>query len=568
MDLRPLELLTHISSEMLSVGPLHERAERLVAEIVRYFRVDSCIIRTLEPDGNLKLLAAVGVEGMTIAPLLPAFYGISRGILEDRTAVVIEDAATHPLTALLYAKGKNVPGRFVFESYAGAPMLGDDGPVGVIGIYSCRERRHFDEQTIQFLQIVANHFGVLIVNNRLKESLEQRVADRTAELAKARDEANAASRAKSDFLACMSHELQTPLNSIVGFGQLLENSFLDERQREAVSSILESSRLLVDIIKDILDFSNLETGRMALRVVPFSPRESLEPTFELMRNQAQAKGLNYQMHVDQRVPRSLLGDPMRISQAVMHLLSNAVKFTESGHVGLNVTYGIPNGSTCPALVIAVDDSGLGLPDGIRPGALRPFTQADQSISRANGGMGLGLTLVERLVKAMGGTLHIVTRPRAGTIATVTIPCVEVPGLSSLGLRTADQRLTPASVRILVVEDNAANRLVLRRMLERMGIVNISMAEGGEEALKVLEAESVDLILMDIHMPGMDGLDCTRRIKARDWDARRLPIIAVTAASTVEDTRRYLDSGMDAVIPKPVEASRLAEVLGAFVLPIS
>jgi signal transduction histidine kinase/ActR/RegA family two-component response regulator len=496
---------------------------------------------------------------MTIAPLIPAYYGISRGILEERTSVVIDDASTHPLTAQLYAKGRNVPGRFHFESYAGAPMLGGDGAVGLIGIYSCRERRSFDQQTMHFLQIVANHFGVLIMNNQLKSTLEQRVIERTAELAAARDAATAASRAKSEFLACMSHELQTPLNSIVGFGQILTGTTLDTAQREAVDCMLQSSRHLVDIIKDILDFTHLETGRLLIQSIPFNPMERILPTFELLKPQAETKGLSYTLHADPGLPPALLGDPVRISQIVLNLLSNAIKFTERGHVRLVLRYGILPGAVRPALVISVEDSGVGVTEAVRPSLFKPFTQANQSASREFGGVGLGLSLVDRLVKAMGGTIEVASAPGRGTTVTVVLPCAEAPRVEH-SPRKPPTNPAVANTRVLIVEDNETNRLVLRRMLERMGVASITAVDGGEAALQLMDTSRFDLVLMDVHMPGMDGVECTTQIRARDWWAKNVPIVAVTAGSGSDDFDRSLSAGMNAVVPKPVESARLSEVL--------
>jgi signal transduction histidine kinase/CheY-like chemotaxis protein len=392
---------------------------------------------------------------------------------------------------------------------------------------------------------------------RVLSALDQTVQERTAALAAATAHAELASRAKSDFLAHMSHEIRTPLNGVLGVAALLEDTPLSAEQRELVEIMRSSSTLLLGILNDILDLSKIEAGKLEIEAHVFDPSVLVRDSLRLFAPLADAKGITLAGRLDPSVSQPVVGDRTRLSQCVGNLVSNAIKFTSDGTVTVTTSTSVgPAGWL--SLRISVSDTGMGMSDDQIARLFLPFTQGDPSTARRFGGTGLGLTICKRLVELMGGTIRATSTPGRGTMFTLTVPVqptVCAPRLVADGhrLEAADR----PSLRILVVDDNQTNQLVARRLVERSGY-QADVAAGGLEAVAKVDAESYDLVLMDVQMPDVDGLEATRRIRRRHPTWPR--IVAMTANVRDEDRAAAIDAGMDEVLHKPMAPEALAAVL--------
>ena len=388
--------------------------------------------------------------------------------------------------------------------------------------------------------------------------LEEEVARRSLESEKARRAAEDANRAKSDFLAHMSHEIRTPLNAIIGLTSLLRNAELPDREAQQVETIEKSGRLLLTLISDVLDFSRIEAGHVSFESQPFDPRSTIRAAVDLVRPQALDKGLNVSLSISDEVPRSMVGDPTRFAQIIWNLLGNAIKFTRRGEVGLISTMKrSPDGSR---LVLEIRDTGIGIPKDRQERIFGSFQQADASTTRKFGGTGLGLAITKHLVDLFGGDIQVQSSPGEGSVFTVELPCHEPETQPEPTPATDPQPPSHSSrgLSVLVVDDNPVNRLVAEAMLESLGH-KAQLADDGQQAVAATREASFDLILMDIHMPALDGIDASRLIR-ENWSRDRLPIVAVTA-DVLEGTReRCLAAGMNEVLAKPVSRQELKDLI--------
>ncbi len=374
-----------------------------------------------------------------------------------------------------------------------------------------------------------------------------------AVLAEARDAAEAAARAHSEFLAVMSHEIRTPLNGVIGVAGLLEGLELGAAQREYVRLIRQSGDHLLGLVNDILDFSRLNAARLQLDAVAFDPRVVAEEVVAMLRPQADAKGLALAAELAPSVVGRVIGDPGRLRQVLINLVGNAVKFTDTGWVRLILD--ASRDAESLRLEVTVADSGIGIAADAIERMFTAFTQADSSISRRYGGSGLGLAICRRLVELMGGAISVESKPNEGSVFRfcVTLP-IDQAHASEAG-QTAPQRELESGLRVLVAEDNATNRLVALKLLERLGCRADAVSDG-VEALKALQTQAYDLVLMDVMMPEMDGLAATRAIRNGETADRHIPIVGLTAQVRSENLEECKEAGMDAVTTKPVTADSL------------
>lgn len=416
------------------------------------------------------------------------------------------------------------------------------------------------------LEVLREAIGAMAERLRSSE-VEREIA--FEQLAEAKERAEAASDAKSDFLAVMSHELRTPLHGIIGMLQLLEEESLTARQHDYLVTARCSSEDQLVIINDLLDFSRIERGRLQLDHMPFDPRSVVENCFASFRHQAQSNHLDYQLRLrgDWEDGLEVEGDPGRLRQILAHLIGNAIKFTPEGHVIVTVTWTL-NTETEGLLACDIDDSGAGIPAERLGDMFDPFEQLDGTVSRRFGGTGLGLPLVQRLVELMGGHVSVDSEPGCGSRFGFRVPMA----VSSVHLLGDAEEPTGEEVAnssggskhaALVVEDNPVNQRVAARLLAHLGF-QVRCACNGAVALDDVQSREghYDVILMDCQMPDLDGWEATRRI--RDWERRNrtapTAIIAMTADVLPQTETSCLDAGMDAYLPKPVSRDQLRTAL--------
>ena len=383
-----------------------------------------------------------------------------------------------------------------------------------------------------------------------------------AVLRAARDEADRATRAKSEFLAMMSHEIRSPMNGVLGIIELLRDTKLEPGQMHMVDLVHQSASSLLGILNDVLDLSKIEAGAFALAPEPTAVRDLVQTLIETTALAATGKGLLLSCDLAEDVPDWIAVDPLRLRQILGNLLGNAIKFTAAGAVTLTVSRATsPSGA--PMLAFAVSDSGIGMaPEGMQR-LFEPFVQADASTTKNFGGTGLGLSIARRFARMQGGDIEVASEAGHGSIFTLSLPLiVAAAGDTAGGDETAAADAgTLQGVRILVAEDQETNRWLIKRQLARFGTV-AEIVEDGNHALAVLASGSFDLLLTDCHMPVMDGIELVRRIRAAEAKAGgpRLPVLGLTADVTTAMREKCLAAGMDDIAAKPINLNRLAAAL--------
>jgi two-component system sensor histidine kinase/response regulator len=449
--------------------------------------------------------------------------------------------------------------------------------IDVFLIWSCR-------RGVSEMRIIAERQAELeFTNARIEHTVEERTAElreksermheltqqlqiSQAQMREAKEGAELANRSKGQFLANMSHEIRTPMNAIVGMTRIALESELTSDQRDCLEAVRTSADALLEIINDILDFSKIEAGKLDLESIPFSISDVLDDTLTVFSWRAREKGLELSVRRDADVPEMLLGDPGRLRQILVNLIGNGIKFTERGEVRASVApTRNADGRDTIRLQFAVRDTGIGIPADKQASIFRAFEQADGSTTRKYGGTGLGLAITQHLVELMGGRLQVESRPGEGSTfhftaafgravsAPIPVPIVAPPIFPSRRSK---------SLEVLLVEDGVINQKLAIRLLEKKGH-RVTIACNGKEALTALERQSFDVVLMDLQMPEMGGLEATDIIRRREnGTGRHVPIVAMTARALRGDEERCLQAGMDGYVSKPVEPARLWEVIDA------
>ena len=393
------------------------------------------------------------------------------------------------------------------------------------------------------------------LNTELEERVRERTrlaTERAEELARAKEEAERANSVKSEFLAVMSHELRTPLNGVRGMLEFLHETKMSKEQSEYAETALSCSNTLLHLIDDLLDLSKIEAGKLEIRRKPFSLKTMLADIDNVYRPTLEHTDLALKTELDESLPDWVSGDESRIVQVVTNLVGNAVKYSKQGVVTLSVE------RAGELIRIVVKDEGPGIPEEFQASLFEPFTQLDSSTARSYGGVGLGLAVVHRLVRLMGGTLDFESAEGRGTQFEITLSLPACP--APIDAESSDGECDLSALSILVVEDNPINRRVVTTQLEKLQAGEVVVAEDGRKALEFLSKRAVDLILLDCQMPGLDGFEVARLIRSDAERFGRPIIIALTAHALSEERQRCLDVGMDDFLSKPLAFKNLRATL--------
>ncbi len=442
------------------------------------------------------------------------------------------------------------------------------------------------EQSVRQINILQQQHGKLIEDNyrqyrlnqdREKEyarKLESEIAKQTAELREANARLEEISRLKSDFLANMSHELRTPMNAIIGFSELLSETPLAEEQLDYARTITQSAASLLTLINDILDLAKIEAGKFELEHLPFDLAEMIGNVAAMFKIPAREKGVVVACKIDSRIPKRIMGDSNRLRQVLINLAGNAMKFTEQGGIDIQVAYEREAAGRIVSR-FSVRDSGIGIPADRVEAIFEKFTQADGSTTRKYGGTGLGLAICLQLVELMGGYLAVASEVGKGSTFSFVIPLEEAPAeiISLKEHKEAGREKAATGGRILLVEDNAVNQRLAGILITRQGY-EVEVASDGAEALEHLRHQTFDLVLMDVQMPNMDGMEATRRIREIEADdpvlrqgyvglralQQPLAIIGLTAHARKEDETACYEAGMNGFLTKPIIKAKLTMIL--------
>jgi len=470
---------------------------------------------------------------LAINPAFEKITGLVAGEVLGRTVLEVLPH-TEPYWIAAYGKVALEGGVLQLENYSG-----DLGRYFEVYAYS-PQRRQF---AVVFRDVTERHNASL-------------------ELTRAKEASEAANRAKSEFLANMSHEIRTPLNGIIGMLQLMQTTSLDTEQSEYADIAIQSSKRLTRLLSDILDISRVEAGKFAISNSPFEFLSAIGQVAELFIPITLQSGVGLVLHVDETIPKVLVGDMPRLQQVLTNIVGNAFKFTRSGYVRLEA-YPLPTRAGRFRVLFSIEDTGIGIPRDKLGDLFEPFTQASEGFRRTHQGAGLGLSICRRLVNLMGGDIEVDSEEGAGTVVyfCITFGMSESPRMNPVPAAPVEATRPGAGYKILLAEDDLVTQKTVKRLLEKSGHEVLVAADGGE-ALRLLAEGPFDLVLMDVQMPVMDGVEATRRIRGGEAGeaASRVLVVALTAYAMAGDSETFLAAGMNHYLAKPVEIEELRAVL--------
>jgi two-component system, sensor histidine kinase len=493
-------------------------------------------------------VATITTAAWAAAPLMAWFSASSFGqalaiaLIISGYVLVFAQLRSSPRQAIIISSPYGVAAAIILFSLWGTPefwsMLGVL-PFTVAGLFVLVTMTMLREQRIEAFQAHQAH---------LIEELEA-----------ARDKANAANDAKSNFLGVISHELRTPMNGVLGAAQLLSATRLESTQREYLSIIRNSGDNLLSLLNDILDMTKIEAGKMTFEVVDVVVEDLHRRITGPFEAQAEAKGLNFVSTFEGEIPAVVRGDPLRVCQVVQNLLSNAVKFTDAGEIHY-VVRGQRISDQRVGFEFSVTDSGAGISATDLERLFQPFTQVDASSTRRFGGTGLGLTIARRMANIMDGDITVTSVVGEGSCFTLTVEAEVVEWARPVVAEAVEVEAEGvASLRVLVVEDHPVNRMILEAWMSSAAHVTAT-AENGQLAIEAASEQPFDLIIMDVNMPVMDGLTATRLIREGQGANAQTPIVVLSASARTEDHQAGLDAGADAYLNKPIDFGALAEMM--------
>ncbi|MBE2253331.1 MAG: response regulator [Myxococcus sp.] len=525
----PVQLLTLWATKRLRARPL---AVAYLAFVCVFFFLSALFDRGTSGQAFYALVLVVqltalifGLRGMVVMGPAVLLIGVALAVLEQQ-GLLVTPPPRSPFLSLL--------------APLSAFMLTATGAI----VIQRQLRRALGQSQAQAL-VTAK------ANTQLSHEMERRV-QMEEELQASMEKALKASQIKSSFLANVSHELRTPMNAVVGLTDLLLRDQPTDSQRDALETIRASSDALLSLLDDILDLSKIESGALQFELLSTSPSNLADEVRKLLLARAQDRGIGLRCEIDPSTPPYVTADPTRLRQVLVNLVGNAVKFTEAGEVVVRLSW------AADELVVSVRDTGIGIPADQLDRIFQPFVQADESTTRRFGGTGLGLTIVQRLVEAQGGSISIESTHGQGSTFTVRLPArrsLSRSSTSSGALPVPGPELR--SLRVLLADDNPINEKVALKLLEHLG-VNADVARNGREAVELASSKTYDVVLMDIQMPEMDGLEATQVL--RRLFGPGMCIIAMTANAMAEDRARATAAGCDGFLAKPVRLDDLSKAL--------
>ncbi len=552
---RVLALRGDVSSALAADQTLRAALQQCTEALVQHLDVAFARIWTLnEPSDTLELQASAGLYTHLDGPhsrIKMGEYKIGR-IARNRQPHLTNDVPNDPnISSPDWAQ------REAMVAFAGYPLLIGNRVLGVVAMFA---RRKLSQTVLSQLVPLADGIAQYLQRKRNEEELRH-----------AMEAAEQAVRARAEFLANVSHELRTPMNAIIGMTRLALDEELSDAVRDYLQTANDSAHSLLNLLNDILDFSKLESGKFTVERQPFPLRETVQETVKALSARAFEKGLELACEIDPDAPDNLVGDALRLRQVLTNLIGNAIKFTEQGEVVVSVKTlrAWPQGAR---LRFAVRDTGMGISPADQQRILEPFTQADASSTRHHGGTGLGLAICNELLQLMGGQLSVESEPGQGSCFSFKLALARAPApATDAAASPAPQQRQPGraprppaarrgTLSVLLAEDTPANQKVVTSMLEKRGH-SVTVAENGREAVEWCRQQNFDVVLMDVQMPIMDGLQATAAIREQEKNATKsTPIVALTARAMRGDREKCLRAGMDAYISKPIDVDHLIELL--------